>query len=468
MLFAPRWLCACVMGWIGPVWAASASPLTAQPSPQSVAGGEAVVECGWPDTVAVTGGGGICTGTLVHPRVVVYAAHCGGGSKQIRFGESSTTSAYTRHPERCITYPDYIGTTDQAHDWAFCVLDEPITEIPVTPPMFGCELDVLEAGLSVVIVGFGNSSEAGGSGTKRWAQTQVVSTFGNTINIGGDGVSTCQGDSGGSAFVQLDDGSWRAISIVSTGVGCGLTGVHSLMKGAIPWIEEEAQIDITPCHDLDGTWNPTPMCDDFFAGGAMGHGSWPDWCAGTPRSGPAVTCGASFDAVEDTDPPIVSVVTPEHGTETESGASIAIEVDAVDDGWGVQRVWLRINGEDQPIDDEYPPYRFESVSFPDGLWTIEGVAQDWAGHVGVSDPVTIGVGVEVPEDLPETGDETSSGTAGDGTGGPLTTAGQTADGGDDGGDGCSCTTRGAPARSDLIWVLLPLLASRRSRQTPLE
>ena len=437
--------------------------LGAAPRPAKVAGGDDVVECAWPDTVAVTGSGGLCTGTLVHPRVVVYAAHCGGGSKQIRFGERSSASAYTRNVERCMTYPDYLGTNDQAHDWAFCILQEPITELPVTPPLFGCELDVLQAGLQVVIAGFGNDSATGGSGTKRWAQTEVVSTFGNTINIGGGGTSTCQGDSGGSAFVQMDDGSWRALSIVSTGIACGAAGVHSLMHGAIEWIESEAQIDITPCHDLDGTWNPTPMCDAFFAGGSMGHGTWPDWCTGTPRSAPASTCGAPFDAVDDLDPPVVSIVTPEHGAEFDSGKAIAIEIDAVDDGWGVKKVWLRIGGEDQPVFDEYPPYRFESVSFPDGLWTIEGVAEDWAGHVSVSAPVTIGVGVEVPDDPSTTGGETQGGETAEATGAHDDgTGGSGAPRGGGEPDGCACRAEPRTGSvSGFAWLLLLAACGRR-------
>ena len=64
--------------------------LSTTPTYPQVAGGEEVLECAWIDTVAVTGGGGLCTGSLVHPRVVVYAAHCGDGDKQIRIGNTST------------------------------------------------------------------------------------------------------------------------------------------------------------------------------------------------------------------------------------------------------------------------------------------------------------------------------------------------------------------------------------------
>ena len=51
--------------------------IDADPAEPSVYQGNPVGTCGWPTAVAVTSGGGLCTGTLVHPRVVVYAAHCG-------------------------------------------------------------------------------------------------------------------------------------------------------------------------------------------------------------------------------------------------------------------------------------------------------------------------------------------------------------------------------------------------------
>jgi hypothetical protein len=42
--------------------------------PEAIYGGETVAVCGWPTTVSMQGS---CTGTLVHPQVVVYAQHCG-------------------------------------------------------------------------------------------------------------------------------------------------------------------------------------------------------------------------------------------------------------------------------------------------------------------------------------------------------------------------------------------------------
>lgn len=449
--------------------------LQSVPDPQHVTGGADVMECAWIDTVAVTGGGGLCTGALVHPRVVTFAAHCGEGEKMIRFGEADSGDglAYTRSTSFCRTNPEYVGTTNQGQDWAFCVLEEPITEIPYTPPLYGCELDVLEAGLEVVIAGFGDEVGTGGAGTKRWAQTTVISTFGNTVTIGGDGTSTCSGDSGGSAFVVAADGSMRALSMVSTGTECGNAGVHALMHPAVPWIESETQIDITPCHDVDGTWNPTAMCTGFYAGNEVGYGTWEDWCPGTPTIGASDTCGPTFDAEDDADPPTVAITSPSDGEELDSGVDVTISIDAADPGWGVRHVGIVIDGNDLGARDEYPPYEFAALQFPDGIYEVQALAEDWAGNVAMSETITIGVGMPVPsgEDTgdpdgstsaadddttsatdPDTDDDTSDDDDDDGD---STGPAQTDDGGD--GGGCSCRTA-SPA--GFAWLLIPILYRR--------
>ena len=51
-------------------------------SDPAIYNGSEVGLCGWPTTVHVANGGSWCTGTLIHPRVVVYAAHCGASPKQ--------------------------------------------------------------------------------------------------------------------------------------------------------------------------------------------------------------------------------------------------------------------------------------------------------------------------------------------------------------------------------------------------
>jgi MYXO-CTERM domain-containing protein len=453
--------------------------LTVEPMEQQVFGGAEATPCQWPTTVSVSGGGGLCSGALVHPSLVTMAAHCGEGSKTIRFGEDDGIG-FSRQGQ-CVVNPEYLGTSNQAQDWAFCVLDEPVTDLPITPPAYGCETEAIQAGQTVYVVGYGLTGN-GPSGTKRWGQTEIVSTLGNTVNIGGQGtgITTCSGDSGGTAYLPMADGSFRAISMVSTGLtGCDeTTGVHALMHPAIPWIEETSQIDITPCHDADGTWHPNPNCTGFFAGGPTPSGSWDDdpWCSGTPASGPASTCGDSFEANPDADPPSVTVASPTHGEEFASGTSVTIDIDAIDDGYGVDQVWIEIDGMEQAVHETYPPYSFPNVPFPDGVYTIVAHAVDWAGNEGVSEPITIGINAMVPDDSggsdagTDSGGSDSDGSGGtdggtdssDPSGGGPNPPDPDQEGGED--NGCGCTSQQDPSA---LWaqllLLLPLLLRRRRR-----
>ena len=46
------------------------------PDASPIVGGTPVPECGWPSTVAVISETNLCTGTLLYPQLVGYAAHC--------------------------------------------------------------------------------------------------------------------------------------------------------------------------------------------------------------------------------------------------------------------------------------------------------------------------------------------------------------------------------------------------------
>jgi MYXO-CTERM domain-containing protein len=419
--------------------------------------GTPVETCGWPTTVAVQGGGGLCTGTLVHPRVVVYAAHCGGGGKTVRFSENLTVGQTLQ--SQCVSNPGY--NNNQGTDWAYCVLPEPV-DIPVTPVAYGCEKDILQVGQPVVIVGFGQNMQDVGAGTKRWKDSNIggINWGSNIVQM----VGYCQGDSGGPAFVRYPDpfGTWHAFSIVSTGI-CGGAGTHSLMPGAVPWIEEDSGIDITPCFDDAGEWDPNPMCAGFFAGSEVGHGTWSDWCEGTPAGGSHATCGDAFDAVPDETPPAVTITAPATGSVYDQVPAPVDLIMAVDDvGWGVRSVWVEINGQAQPA-IEAPPWEFLAVPFPMGGYTVYAYAEDWAGNVGVSPPVTFGVGQDAPEPPPdETGDTGAESTGG--TGDETGPAGSGDEGG--GGGGCGCAmTNAPPSAAAFAGLVLAAIRRRRAGET---
>lgn len=381
------------------------------PSTPQVYGGTNVEPCGWPTTVSMLGS---CSGTLVHPKVVIYAAHCGSGYDSVQFGDRLTGSGFSVRTEFCRTYPS--GGPGSGTDFAFCVLAEPVETLPIVPPLMGCETSVLTEGREVVIVGFG-TTEDGQYGIKREAST----TFGHmTANgeafLGGGGVDSCQGDSGGPVFVRLPseagaDDTWRVFGITSWGQSCGQGGYYSVMWNGMEWFESESGIDITPCHDADGTWAPGPDCKGFPLQPGHAGGTWQNSCEPGPLGGLSSVCGAPFDASSDLVAPSLVVSAPENLTrfdsDPESGrARVTIAIDATDEGYGIDSLQLVIDGQDVPMGSlSRPPFEF-SVRLSPGTYEIGAHAVDFSGNVGTA--ASVFIGVDVDPVLPSAGESSSS------------------------------------------------------------
>ena len=465
----------CVAAIVAPLDAsarAAAAPEAAAPASSAIIMGEEVEGCGWPTTVAVKYGSGfsLCTGTLIHEEIVIYAAHCGDGDIEIGLGNVSLDPPQLVTTEYCSVNPEYDG--DEATDFAFCKLAAPITGIPITPPLMGCEgAEYLQPGSDVAIAGFGSDSIDGGFGIKRWAITTLQSVAGKEAVVGGDpDPGPCPGDSGGPAYVQLADGSWRVFGIASTvEAGCGGKGRYALVPAAIPWIEAESSIDVTPCHTATGLWEPTSRCTGFALSGPQGSGAWERWCAGLEASGPSSTCGEPYDANPDVTAPAVSIVDPLDQAEFAAADPVSIVIDADDgDGSGVVQVWASIDGVDQPAISE-PPYEYAQVQLPVGVHTLIATAEDAAGLTGESSPVTIFVGVDPNPSTTGTGPDPDTGTTDDETTGATdssagqTTAGADAVGDDDGGEGCSCRSHHQAPLDALVTLTLLGRVRRRRR-----
>ncbi len=477
------WICASLM-----VSLQTARAHAALPGESSVYGGEATAPCSWPTTVFLGG----CSGTLIHPEVVMYASHCGDEIPEIHFGEDylnpdAPGDGFSVATDYCMVNPEAetaVGIGEfRAADFAFCKLVRPVLEVPIVPPLVGCETTVLVPGQAVTLVGFGRD-ESDTFGIKREVTTilHYIDDFGVAV-IGGNGKSSCNGDSGGPAFVQLPDGSWRVFGIVSgpNGGSCGDPSWYPTSFLAVPFIEQETGIDVTPCHYATGEWNPSPACRDFPLAPEDGSGkAWRDGCGGGPTTSWGSACGPAFDTTDDLAAPTAAILEPADRTRVDTEAdqeayALTVRAQAQDDISGVQHLGLVINGAIiEGGQRRSPPWEW-NILLSSGVWELRVAATDWVGNTAESPVVVIGVN-EDPPVAPDpststgTGDEPASSSSGaaDETGvgtstSTTSTGSDTSDGTalqtDDGGCGC----RNSGTQNVGLGLLLAFGAIRRRR-----
>lgn len=270
-----------------------------------VIGGELSKACAWPSVAMVHTfypenpkgqQHGLCTGTFVHPRVVIFASHCGDAI--------GISVGLDRHAPNRITEFEKVGRNPAWNekdikttkfDWAYAVLKKPLEGVATIPIAYGCELDMVQKpGQEVRLVGYSDNNVSippdPDKFVQRWAKAKISQVGGGAFVAGAPGVGVRSGDSGGPLLAKLEDGTWRTLGIISRADGSG-AGVS---KEMIQWFNKETGIDVVPCFDDDGKPTEGKACDELraFSGDPENPTADPkDNCIGAPTKWAGLACG---------------------------------------------------------------------------------------------------------------------------------------------------------------------------------
>jgi secreted trypsin-like serine protease len=114
-----------------------------------------------------------------------------------------------------LLHPSYRDNNSE-HDLAVVTLDRPTDQIPLAilqTPHLAIE------GRSLLFVGYGadNGDDASGIGFKRRAEIAVVKVEAETFLSQTESKNSCTGDSGGPAFMRIDERNYRQVGVISRG-----------------------------------------------------------------------------------------------------------------------------------------------------------------------------------------------------------------------------------------------------------
>jgi len=257
--------------------------LTATP----IVGGTVVPPGKWPDTVAVLGTQGSCTGTLIAPDVVLTAGHCEDANPTQVVANTTNFNApggIRAQVRSVIAYPNWENTFDVA----VVLLQQPITGVTPRAVGAGCTFQDFTENRMVRLVGFGLTDVLGqGDNTVlHEAMAPVLDADCSGGNgcapgaapagefvAGGNGTDSCYGDSGGPVYLDTPRGT-MVIGAVSRGLDnsptpCGGGGIYVRTDKILTWIEQVAGKPVSKDSCVNGT---PPGGDEEPAGGGDGDG----------------------------------------------------------------------------------------------------------------------------------------------------------------------------------------------------
>jgi uncharacterized protein (TIGR03382 family) len=284
--------------------------------PPPIVGGSAAAPGEWPDAVAVIGTNGSCTGVVIAPDAVLTAGHCAEIAPQrIIAGTTDDSSGGTAVAVTAtMAYPSF----GDSYDVAVLQLATPVPGVTPRTLASACTFDAFSAGAQVEVVGFGLTDDAatGTNSLQREAILPVTDPTcagssgcrpaiapGGEFVAGGDGVDSCNGDSGGPAYLSTPRGE-VAVGIVSRGVGgestpCGGGGIYVRTDKVASWIADVAgSVKLDECKTALDTGEGI----DTIGGGGSDDGTAADdgvndGCAATNGNGFALVALVALSGV---------------------------------------------------------------------------------------------------------------------------------------------------------------------------
>jgi secreted trypsin-like serine protease len=249
---------------------------------QAVVGGQPAQPGSFPYVANILIGGSFgCSGTLIAPRWVLTAGHCGSitgsvsqglapspaawpaGAYDVRLGSvyADGRGAEDHSVVSVQVDTDYLPTNGTGNDVTLLELDSPSHIAPMRIAALG-ERSIWRPGVAATIAGFGTTSQSASTPPDQMQFAKVPITTddycagaypGGLSSVADDGsfdpktmlcagypqggTDTCQGDSGGPLLTPLASGELRLVGATSFGNGCaqpGKPGVYArLAEGPI-------------------------------------------------------------------------------------------------------------------------------------------------------------------------------------------------------------------------------------------